>query len=160
MAGAPVDQVAGYLTDLAAVPGVETVQSVARDTATSTTLVQVSWPGNGQSEASQDLVRRLRGVPPPDGGTVQIGGDSASTVDLIDAISAQLPLMALLVASVMLVLLFIAFGSVVLPVKAILANTVSIAASFGAVTWVFRTATSRGCSASTPRASWTPPSPS
>ncbi len=38
----------------------------------------------------------------------------------------------------MLVLLFLAFGSVVLPVKAIVMNLLSIAASFGVVTWIFQ----------------------
>jgi len=46
--------------------------------------------------------------------------------------------MAALMATVTLVLLFLAFGSVVLPVKAVLMNLVSIGASFGAVVWVFQ----------------------
>ena len=46
--------------------------------------------------------------------------------------------MALMVAVVMLVLLFLAFGSVVLPIKAIVMGLISIAASFGVVTWIFQ----------------------
>ena len=45
--------------------------------------------------------------------------------------------MGLIVIGVMLVLLFVAFGSVVLPVKAVLMNLISITASFGVVTWIF-----------------------
>src|SRR3712207_8707986 len=45
--------------------------------------------------------------------------------------------MGLIVVVVMLVLLFVAFGSLVLPVKAVLMNVVSITASFGVVTWIF-----------------------
>ena len=45
--------------------------------------------------------------------------------------------MALIIAAVMLVLLFLAFGSLVLPVKAIAMNLFSITASFGVITWIF-----------------------
>jgi trehalose monomycolate/heme transporter len=46
--------------------------------------------------------------------------------------------MGLVVVVVMLVLLFVAFGSVVLPLKAVVMTAVSIAASFGVVTWIFQ----------------------
>ncbi len=45
--------------------------------------------------------------------------------------------MGLIVIGVMLLLLFLAFGSVVLPVKAVVMNAISITASFGVVTWIF-----------------------
>ena len=45
--------------------------------------------------------------------------------------------MGLIVLVVMLVLLFLAFGSVVLPVKAVVMNLISITAAFGVVTWIF-----------------------
>jgi RND superfamily putative drug exporter len=67
-----------------------------------------------------------------------VGGTTAQTVDLIDSIGAHLPWMALVVVAVMLVLLFVAFGSVVLPLKAIVMNALSISASFGVVTWIFQ----------------------
>ena len=66
-----------------------------------------------------------------------VGGLSADTVDLIDSVGAHLPWMGLIVALVMLVLLFVAFGSLVLPVKAVVMNLFSITASFGIVTWIF-----------------------
>ena len=50
----------------------------------------------------------------------------------------HLPWMGLIVVGVMLVLLFLAFGSVVLPFKAVVMNAVSITASFGVVTWIFQ----------------------
>jgi trehalose monomycolate/heme transporter len=74
----------------------------------------------------------------PDGATALVGGPTADAVDLIDSIGTRLPWMALTVAGVMLVLLFVAFGSVVLPLKAIVMNALSIGASFGVVTWIFQ----------------------
>ena len=58
-------------------------------------------------------------------------------MDLIDSVGAHLPWMGLIVALVMLVLLFVAFGSLVLPVKAIVMNLLSISAAFGVITWIF-----------------------
>ena len=116
------------------VPGVRDVATVA--TQGEATLLRVTWAGNSQSETSQQIVRDLRDLP-DDGASVLVGGLSADTVDLISSVGDHLPWMALIVAGVMLVLLFLAFGSVVLPVKAVLMNLVSISASFGVITWVF-----------------------
>ena len=66
-----------------------------------------------------------------------MGGLTADTVDLLTSLEAHLPWMAAIIAVVMLVLLFLAFGSLVLPVKAILVNLLSISASFGVITWIF-----------------------
>jgi trehalose monomycolate/heme transporter len=68
---------------------------------------------------------------------VLVGGLTADTVDLLTSLEAHLPWMAAIIAVVMLVLLFLAFGSLVLPVKAILVNLLSISASFGVITWIF-----------------------
>ncbi|MBZ5736379.1 MMPL family transporter [Nocardioides sp. TRM66260-LWL] len=126
--------VAAYRAGAQDVPSVVSVAPVAERA--DATLLRVTWTGNSQTEASQDVVRALRAVP-ADGAPVLVGGLAASTVDLIASVGAHLPWMALIVAVVMLVLLFLAFGSLVLPVKAIAMNLVSIGASFGVVTWIF-----------------------
>jgi RND superfamily putative drug exporter len=58
--------------------------------------------------------------------------------DLLASLASLLPWMALLVVGTTLVLLFLAFGSVVLPVKAVLMNVLSLGASFGALVWIFQ----------------------
>ena len=100
------------------------------------TLLRASWAGNSQSEESQAIVKEIREIDPASG-TSLVGGLSADTVDLIASVGAHLPWMGLIVAGVMMVLLFIAFGSLVLPVKAIVMNLISITAAFGVVTWIF-----------------------
>lgn len=100
------------------------------------TLLRATWEGTSQSTASQELVEAIRDVEPASG-SVLVGGMSATTVDLLDSVGSHLPWMGLIVVTVMLVLLFLAFGSVVLPVKAIVMNAISITASFGVVTWIF-----------------------
>lgn len=138
--GASGPQVAGYVLRLGKVSGVQSVRVIDQATkgAGTVSLVQVSWLGTSQSEQSQQLVRDLRAVNPGAGAHALVGGDSASAVDLIDSIGAHLPWMGLFVVAVMLVLLFIAFGSVVLPLKAVVMNALSLTASFGVVTWIFQ----------------------
>ena len=66
-----------------------------------------------------------------------VGGTSASVVDQLHSLSSRLPWMALLVAVITFVVLAIAFGSVIVPIKAIVMNLISIGAAFGVVTWIF-----------------------
>jgi uncharacterized membrane protein YdfJ with MMPL/SSD domain len=135
LSGADRDVLAAYTKALSEVPGVLDVRPV--DQTDGTYLLRAAWAGNSQSEASQQVVRDLRAVPSPDGSQALVGGLTADTVDLAGSIATHLPWMALIVVAVMLVLLFIAFGSVVLPVKAVVMNAFSITASFGVVTWIF-----------------------
>jgi len=126
--------VAAYVRQEEQVPGVVSVASV--DRSGETTLLRATWIGNSQTSESQDLVTELRAIDPASG-TALVGGQSANTVDLISSVGAHLPWMGLIVLVVMLGLLFVAFGSEVLPVKAVVMNLVSITASFGVVTWIF-----------------------
>jgi len=61
-----------------------------------------------------------------------------SLVDELGSLSATLPWMALVMAGATFLLLFLAFGSVVLPVKAIVMNVLSLSATFGVVVWIFQ----------------------
>ena len=141
--GASRPQLVAYLGRLGAVRGVRSAQVIdqvvtAPGGARTTSLVQVSWLGESQSQQSQQLVRDLRTVDPGTGANALVGGASASAVDLVDSIGARLPWMGLFVVAVMLILLFIAFGSVVLPLKAVVMSALSLTASFGVVTLVFQ----------------------
>jgi len=143
VSGTSAPQLVSYVARLGTVHGVRSVQvidqAVARPSgAGMTDLVQVSWLGESQGEQSQQLVRDLRAVNPGAGATALVGGFSASAVDLVDSIGAHLPSMGLFVVAVMLVLLFIAFGSVVLPLKAVVMSALSLTASFGVVTLIFQ----------------------
>ena len=136
-------ELASYVSGLGAVRGVRSAQLIDQVAAASgggrtTSLVQVSWLGESQSEPSQQLVRDLRTIQPGPGASALVGGQSASAVDLVDSVGARLPWMGLFVVAVMLVLLFIAFGSVVLPLKAVVMSVLSLTASFGVVTLIFQ----------------------
>jgi RND superfamily putative drug exporter len=137
--GADEAALTSYVDRLESVEGVSNVQVIDQAPTEDgpVSLIEVTWPGNGQTEASQEMVGALRAVDPGEDVTALVGGSSAQAVDLIGSIGDHLPWMGLVVVAVMLVLLFVAFGSVVLPVKAVVMNAISIVASFGVVTWIF-----------------------
>ena len=138
--GADQGELTAYISRLSSLDGMRTVQPLDTKTVGGEpiSLVQATWSGNSQTGASQELVKQMRAVSPGDGVSALVGGPTANAVDLIESIGSHLPWMGLSVAAVMLVLLFVAFGSIVLPLKAIVMNAVSIGASFGVVTWVFQ----------------------
>ncbi|MEO6143514.1 MAG: MMPL family transporter [Dermatophilaceae bacterium] len=138
--GASQSKLGAYLGQISKINGVQSAKPIDEvvDSGGRTSLVQVSWLGNGQTTKSQQLVRDIRAVDPGLGVNALVGGTSANTVDLIDSVGSRLPWMGAFVVAVMLVLLFVAFGSLVLPFKAVLMNVVSLGASFGVVTWIFQ----------------------
>lgn len=132
------EALASYAASVQDLPGEPTAQIVDQrgggDDAAA--LIDVSWSGSGQDESAQELVRELRDID-PQGAEALVGGPTAETVDMLDSIGDRLPIMAAMVIIVMGLLLFLAFGSVLLPVKAVLVNAFSLLASFGVVTWIF-----------------------
>jgi trehalose monomycolate/heme transporter len=137
-----------YRDRLAAVPGVTGVTITGR--ANGVTRLNVQFSGPAVSPQARDLVRAIRAAPPPPGGTVLVGGRSATFADLLDSLGRRLPWMALFVALTTFVLLFLSFGSVVLPVKAIAMNVLSLSATFGALVWIFQEGHLSGLLAFTP----------
>ncbi|MET8833674.1 MMPL family transporter [Micromonospora sp. NPDC004540] len=136
VSGAPADAARGLADRIAAVPGVTGVQVAAQRGGS--TLLSVSYPGEPTGDVAQRVVRDLRDLPVPAGAELLVGGRPGADRDLLDSLGDRLPWMALLMAGATLLLLFLAFGSVVLPVKAVLMNLVSIGASFGVMVWIFQ----------------------
>jgi RND superfamily putative drug exporter len=125
-----------YVGRLAALPGVASAEVTAEKDGTA--LVSVRHGYEGLSSEARELVGEVRDVPAPDGAEVLVGGRAADLRDLLASLGSTLPWMGLFVVGVTLVLLFLAFGSVVLPVKAIAMNVLSLSASFGALVWIFQ----------------------
>jgi trehalose monomycolate/heme transporter len=103
-----------------------------------TARVSVRYGAAPISTESRDLVQRIRALPAPPGGSVLVGGQTAELVDLLASVGSKLPWMGLFVVVATFVLLFLAFGSVVLPVKAVVVTALSLTASFGAMVWIFQ----------------------
>ena len=104
----------------------------------SAALIDVGFNGDPVKHDARATLSAVRHVAPPSGSTVLLGGLTAFLVDQLQSIGHVLPWMLGVMVLAMLVLLFLAFGSVVLPVKAVIMNAMSIGASFGVVTWIFQ----------------------
>jgi trehalose monomycolate/heme transporter len=138
VAGTPTtrSQLAAYVGRLDRVAGVTAarVTGVRGDVA----RIDLSYRPDPLSAQARQIVQQVRAVAPPPGATASVGGQTAQLVDELGSLSATLPWMALVMAVATFVLLFLAFGSIVLPVKAIAANLLSLAATFGVVVWIFQ----------------------
>jgi RND superfamily putative drug exporter len=83
-------------------------------------------------------IEHIRAVPVGNGIVTEVGGMAASSHDFLASMEARVPLMLVTVTGAMLVVLFLLFGSVTLPVKAVLMTLLSLTASFGALVWIFQ----------------------
>ena len=137
-ASAPAQRaaLAAYTSRLDRVPGVAGAQLTAArgDVA----RIDMRYAPQAYSAQARAIVQRVRAVSGPAGATVLVGGVTAGLADELASMGQTLPWMALVMVLATFVLLFLAFGSVVLPVKAIVMNAASLAAAFGAVVWIFQ----------------------
>jgi RND superfamily putative drug exporter len=97
----------------------------------------------GPNEAiARGLVGDLRsaggGLAPPSGMTVLVGGGAADVEDVVTGIAAEFPRTALFILVSTYIVLLLLLRSVLLPLKALAMNALSIAASFGALVWIFQ----------------------
>ncbi|WP_066934393.1 MMPL family transporter, partial [Streptomyces sp. NBRC 110611] len=123
---------AAYAGRLAQVPG---VLRTAADPRAGT--VQVHSRVTPASPEGVRLAERLRAVPPPDGGAL-LGGHAARTLDVRDTLLTRIPWVLGATAIAALVLIHLFTGSVLLPLKAVLLNLMSLCAGLGVVVWIFQ----------------------
>ena len=145
-------------------PGVKTVSPATVDpagTAAVFTAIPTTAP---RATATEDTVNRLRDDVIPQAVkvtdlTAKVGGQTAAYIDLASRISDKLPQMILIVVGLSCIVLLLAFRSVLLPLKAAVANLLSVAAAYGVVTFVFQEghgATLLGLEGAVPIASYVP----
>ncbi len=90
------------------------------------------------SDASETQLDRLHDVAGPGGLTVEMTGTAQINRDSVAAITTTLPLVLGVIAVIMFALLFLLSGSVVVPLKALVLNMLSLTAAFGALVWIFQ----------------------
>ncbi len=147
------DEVADYAQRLSEVPGVTRVDALTgsyrdgrriappgpateRFTAKTGTWLSVVSDTEPYSERGMDLVRTIRDLPAPD--TALVGGQAALLVDSKATIEDKLPWALGIIALSTLVLLFLFTGSLLIPLKAIVLNLLSLTATFGAMVYIFQ----------------------
>ncbi len=102
-------------------------------------LLQATTNAGTTSDTARAIVNAIRGGGGVgDGGQVLVGGQTAVDLDVIRFITDRTPLAVAFVVLVTYFVLFLLTGSVVLPLKAVLLNFLSIGASFGALVFIFQ----------------------
>jgi uncharacterized membrane protein YdfJ with MMPL/SSD domain len=129
------DAVEAFAAEIAGAPGVERVAE-PRSLDGSTWQIDVTARGEATGEAARDAVAALReqdaAFP------VLVGGDAAEFIDQQDAIGSGLPLALGLLALLTFAVLWLMTGSVVLPIKALVMNVLTVGATLGLLTLVFQ----------------------
>ena len=136
-AGAPPDRFAVQILSL-----------TTKDDLTAISITPTYGPNRPESRALVAELRAARpdalgagepsAITPPDGVEALIGGGAAEIVDVVDTISAEFPRSAAVVIISTLLILAVLLRSIVLPIKAVFMNMLSILASFGALVWIFQ----------------------
>lgn len=85
-----------------------------------------------------DLRSPVGPLAPPADATVLVGGGAADVVDVVAGVTADFPRTAVFIVVSTYLVLFVLLRSVILPAKALVVNTLSIVASFGAMVWIFQ----------------------
>jgi RND superfamily putative drug exporter len=135
----PVTQALGSDRDVASVSG-----PIANDEASPTAALWNVVPRTGpQDEETTDLVKRLRSdvLPPVEqqvGGDVFVTGAVAGNVDFADLLGDRLPLFFSAVLALSFLLLMVVFRSLLVPLKAVIMNLLSIGAAYGIIVALFQ----------------------
>ncbi|MFF3934881.1 MMPL family transporter [Streptomyces phaeofaciens] len=133
--------VTGLGRTLAGDAGVAVVAPAVTNADSTLAVIAVVPKTGPDARATTDLVHRLReNAPTVDkaGGTLYIAGTTAAAIDVAGKLSDALPLFIAIIVILALILLTIAFRSLLVPVKAALGFLLSVAASLGATVWVFQ----------------------
>jgi len=124
-------------------PGVAHVGRVIPSPNGKAAFVQVVSTGSPQDESTTQLVHRLRDsvIPTSSQGstlTVYVGSQTAVGVDLADTLGQRLPYMFLAILLLSFVLLMLVFRSLLVPLKAVIMNLLSIGAAYGVIVAIFQ----------------------
>jgi RND superfamily putative drug exporter len=129
--------------DVSRTPGVAAVTPVGVDEAGTTAFFNVISTHGPAEDQTTTLVNTLRDsvIPKAEKGTnmhADIGGTTASNIDLASKISSKLPLQIVVVIALSFLLLLLAFRTTVIPVQAAVMNILSIGAAYGVLTALFQ----------------------
>jgi putative drug exporter of the RND superfamily len=130
-------QLASYRRRIEAVDGV--VRGAPfRSASEGVAYANFALSGPALGEASQDSLHEIRALSPPGGGEVFVSGNTARFVDQKQSLLDHAPLVVAIVTLTTLVLLFLLTGSVLLPVKTLLMNTLTLGATLGILVLAFQ----------------------
>ena len=126
-------EISNYLLQVKAVPGIVRIGEF--ETYGKDIRVQVISSVASRSIASEQVIHDIRALNSPTG--TLIGGAAADFTDSQDGIASKLPFALGWIALTVLILIFVFTGSIILPLKAVLLNALSLGATLGAISWIF-----------------------
>jgi RND superfamily putative drug exporter len=127
----------GFGGRLRALPGVTRVRRFTRASPT-VAYTNVALRDRALSAAGQDVVRDIRALPPPEGAAVLVSGNTARFIDQKRSLLDHAPLVIALVGAGTALLIFLLTGSVLLPIKTLVMNSVTLGAALGVVVIAFQ----------------------
>jgi RND superfamily putative drug exporter len=127
------DTVRNYLAKVAKVEGIARIAPI--ETYGNDLRIQAIPSKASRTLAAEKIINDIRDIPRPTG--TLIGGAAADFTDSQEGIASTLPLALGWIAFWVMILIFIFTGSIILPIKAVLLNGLSLVATLGAITWVF-----------------------
>jgi len=127
------EQVNTYLAEVSKVDGVARISPI--ETYGSDLRIQVIPSKASRSLAAEQIIHDIRDIPSPT--KTLIGGAAADFTDSQDGIARTLPWALGWIAFWVMILIFIFTGSIILPIKAVLLNVLSLLATLGVITWIF-----------------------
>lgn len=113
-------------------------QASARLANGNVTEIVVTTSALDRSSQAETLVSNIRDVAVPAGLHRLVGGNSAIALDLFQNLETTIPRALLIMAGAVFVLLFLLTGSLIMPIKALILNTLSLSATFGVLVWGFQ----------------------
>ncbi len=126
-------EINSFASDLANVPGVVAVG--APETAGTDIRIAAIHSMGARSPEAEKMIKEIRALTVPEG--TLVGGVAADYADSQIGIAKKLPLALLWIALGTLLLLFMFTGSIILPIKAVILNLLSLSATLGVLTWIF-----------------------
>jgi RND superfamily putative drug exporter len=137
---APARDASGVSARLAGVPGVHGAFSVSSPQwqRAGTTIVDALPVSDGSTTAGRAVISAVRTAAHSVGRGVRVGGTGAQNADFVSAIYGGFPLMIALIAVLTFLLLARAFRSLLLPLKAVILNVISVAAAWGVITLIWQ----------------------
>jgi len=126
-------QINQYTNEIAQIPGIVRIgDSQVSGSDVRVTAIHSMGP---RTPAAEELIKEVRKIRAPEG--TLIGGVAADYADTQIGIAKTMPWALLWIAIGVLILLFVFTGSIILPIKAIILNILSLGATLGVITWIF-----------------------
>ncbi len=126
-------EINSFVSDLANVPGI--INIGAPETVGSDVRIAAIHSMSARSPAAENMIIKIRELKVPEG--TLVGGVAADYADSQIGIAKKLPLALGWIAIGTLLLLFMFTGSIILPIKALILNLLSLSATLGVMTWIF-----------------------